>query len=180
MVKITLEYDKPEDAIVALGKLIGSPAAVQPAKSRKGRADKGQPREPYGPRTNTTATNATAVSAVKSGDTSSVVTDPGIGRAPARQTSTPTQAPDLSTVAVVPLSTAPDAEKPSAAPQPTPVVAPAAPAAVLSEEVVKAAFEKYFEKFGLEQATRKLAEFGVKRLRDLPAEKRGVFLQAVR
>lgn len=159
-VKVTFEFANAEEAIVALGKIIGAPttAAVPPAApqqlaekpARKPRADKGQPRDPYGPR-NPEANAAGAGAPV------------GAQPQGAPAQSTPAQAPTAAPAA--------------AAPQATPPAAPAAAAPTDNE--VQAAVEKLFNAKGFDDCLALLSRFGVKRGKDLPGDQRANFIRRV-
>lgn len=150
-VKVTFEFANAEEAIVALGKIIGAPttAAVPPAPpaekpARKPRADKGQPRDPYGPRNPEAGASAGAP----------------VGAQPQGA-----------------LAQAPAAAPAAAAPQATPPAAPAAAAPTNNE--VQAAVEKLFNAKGFEDCAAVLSRFGVKRGKDLLPEQRAEFIAKV-
>ena len=164
-VKITIEYETVEQAILALGKMSGlgkarraasalpvaaAPAPAEPDKgepsgevpvaaaprSRKPRADKGQARGAYAPR------QQEAAALVE----------------PATTAGAPPAEPKGAPSAEVPVVAA------SSAPVPT------------AEEAQKA-LEAVFEKKGIDVARRVMSEFGVSRLRDLPEAKRAEFIE---
>lgn len=158
MIKVTLEFKGVDEAIVALGKLVGAPVAqkaapegtdkappVVPAAStnRKPRADAGKPRGPH--------KNAGAPADAD----------------PKGHGSTPTPA------APAPKTAAPPAPAEGDKPQPSGVT-PAVAAA--TEADAQAALEALFNKKGLAEAQRVLGLFGVAALRFLPADKRGEFI----
>lgn len=162
-VKITMEFDNAEQAIVALGKITGIATAAP--KERKGRNDAGKPRgqratpqpepeakgagvgAPAGSAASTAAPSATPAPAASSQPNAAGGTDPGkVGEKPANPTST--------------------TEKP-AAPIPT-------------QEATETALSKLFDAApplgGIEAARDVMSRFGVKRLRDLPEDKRAEFI----
>lgn len=155
-VKVTLEFKSVDEAIVALGKIIGAPtaapAAQQPAekKERKPRADRGQQREPYGPRTTTGGPAAS-----EPGQAGSSV--PVTPAAPV--SSTQTAAPVVDKAA-----------PPAAA---TPV------AAAPTDAVVQAAVERLFNAKDYDATIAVLSKFGVKRGKDLASDQRAEFIRRV-
>ena len=164
-VKVTLEFSSVPEAIVLLGRLVGSPAAqpaaaevpppVQTQTVRKGRSDKGQQRGSY-----------------KS------VADPGAnvaqGAAPSAPPAVTTQPTDSSTVGggAVQSAPAPDAVVTSA-PAPTPSAPAAQVAAAVQDappktkEEAEAAVSAVYNKFGLKPTLELLSRFGVKAIREL-------------
>lgn len=160
MIKITLEFKGVDEAIVALGKLVGAPVATAASSpvgaekpvaptTRKPRADAGKKRGSY--------KNAEAPAAPAEGDKPqpSGVTPPAA--------STPETAAPEKAEATTPPS--PGAEPVAAAPK---------------EEDAQAALEAVFTSKGLPAAQKLLAGAGVSRLRDLPAEKRATFIEAAK
>lgn len=161
-IKIHLEFDSVDEAIVALGKMVGTPVraanpavtagapAVQaaPATTRKPRSDAGKPRGPHkqpnaAPQDQDRKAPATADSALT---TSPAVAAPESAVAPA---AAPTQAP----------------------------TAPAVPAATVpTQEAVQAAVEKLYNAKGMEVTRDTLARFGVKRAKELPDDQRAAFI----
>jgi hypothetical protein len=136
MVKITLEFESVDAAIVGLGKLVGAPiAAKQP---RKGRDDKGQPRGAYKPRSEPPAaagqqpapvgpTSSVAVQTrtdAKTGESTSAAAITGVQNGAPVSAPTGGVASDVKTgvtdpakaeVAATPKSTVPETPEPAAA-----------------------------------------------------------------
>ena len=161
MVKITLEYKSVDEAIVALGKLVGAPGKVAaPAATaatlaapvapttektpRKPRADRGQPRAPYAPRQEDAK-----------GEGASAPTGQASAASPAPAAPTPAASEEQARALAV--------DKADATP---------------SADDAQKALEKLFEATNIETAKGVIAEFGVPRLRDLPADKRAAFVEA--
>ena len=156
MIRITLEFPSVDQAIVALGKLVGAPlkvasdagsqasAAQAPGAptihARKGRADKGKPR---GSRTEPTVAATTAPEQGVS--VPAVVTAIGVRHSTAAAPPT------------VGLTVVPSAAIPSAAD-------------------AQQGLEKLFEQKGIAAAQDLLARYGVKRLRDLKENQRAEFV----
>jgi hypothetical protein len=191
-VKITLEFDTVEESIVALGKLVGikargvklasqdstaaagealtvsalgGGAAAEPVKSpRKPRADRGQPREPYGPRN--PEANAGAASAPAGTPAPATPATVSAASAAAPQAVAPV-------AASVPQTAAP-AQASTPAPEKT---APAA--AVPTQEDVQKAVEKLFNAKGYDVTHDLLSRFGVKRGKDLAETQRADFIRRV-
>lgn len=183
-VQLTLEFDKPEDAILALGKLIGvpaaslkpavaagekgaespAPAAVAPTRPRKPRADAGQPRGPYKDKEqNVAGTGASGAPAPG--------TDPGNGGQQA-----PTLTSTTTPVPAAPQTAAPVEPKPSDKSAHAPE-SPAAGAAVPSPEDVQKAVERLFTAKDFDVCEQLLSRFGVKRGRDLRPDHRADFIK---
>lgn len=166
-VKISIEFENAEAAIVALGKLTGI-ATAAPKAERKGRSDKGQARGPRGgaePKAEGGAAGAPAGNPTGSAPVAPPAAAPSEA---SRQSTAPQGDPKV--------ETQPQAVAPAA-----PGGAPSAPAAsVPSEQDAQAALEKLFNAAppigGIESARDVMARFGVKRLRDLPANQRGEFI----
>lgn len=165
MVKITLEFKSVDEAIVALGKLVGIktsaapqekvnaaqssvvPAAAVESGKRKPRADKGQKREPYKPR------EQEAAAPEKDG---TVQSDRGTGKTGSALTLTPAAG-------------APDVASP-----------PAALGAKTPHEIdVQAAVEKLYGEKGYDTTLAALSRYGVKRGKDLLPEHRANFIADV-
>jgi hypothetical protein len=147
-IKVTLEYNSIDEAIVALGKLIGTPLA--PVKERKGRADAGQKRGEYKPRTG----GAAAVGATASPATATAVAGKEIGD-PVTPTSTP----------VVPAAAA------AAVPSPIEMIGD-------KDADAQTAIAKIYSLKGIAAVQGLLKDFGVNRVRDVPKAKRDDFLKA--
>ena len=190
-VKITIEYETVEQAILALGKMSGlgkarraasappvaaAPAPAEPDKgepsgevpvaaaprSRKPRADKGQARGAYAPRQQEAGAGDAAIAAPAVSDK---VSEAGVSAA-----ATPAAAPASSTALQEPASR--EVER-AAGP-----ASVAGAGAVPSAEEAQKALEAVFEKKGIDVARRVMSEFGVSRLRDLPEAKRAEFIKA--
>ena len=173
-VQVTLTFNSYDEAIVALGKLVGAkvaapvvkaetaaPAEDKPAaRTRKPRADAGQPRGPY------KARNEPA--APQQGEPTSaaapvVPTDP----APAAE------------------AAAPQTEAPAEPPAPATQAANPPAASAPSEKDAQAALEKLFNEkakaggngAAIQAAKDLLARYGVQKVRDLPAERRVEFIK---
>lgn len=156
MIKITLEFKGVDEAIVALGKLVGAPVATaasspvgaeKPAAptTRKPRADAGKKRGSY--------KNV---------------------EAPAKESDEKTDSSSGALAASTPeTAAAPVVPEPSASPAGGAAAAP-------KEEDAQAALEVVFTGKGLPAAQTLLAKFEVTRLRDLPAEKRAAFIEAAK
>jgi hypothetical protein len=189
MVKVTLEFQNVEETIVALGKLGGIVAAPAEKAPRKGRNDKGQPREPYKPRaTNDVSTKADSKGT--SGDSAgesrpTAATDAGNGGTPPAPTSTTAAAPSADPHPGAAFTTA------SASPSPSDVVKAEIqaqqktqgtgfpePTAGEKDADVQKATEAVYGKFGIDRVKTLLADFGIARLRDLPKSKKADFLAA--
>ena len=157
MIKVTLEFESADQAIVALGKIVGAPVASRawPAKSpigstevgpdapttkRRGRSDKGQPRGSY----KDSATTQAAAPAEKLEST------------------------DL--ISPVPAAAAPAPEQP-------PVVgSPPAPVPAKIEDA-QAAIAKVFNEKKIDVAMQVLSRFGCKAVRELQAGQYAEFIQ---
>jgi len=165
-VKITLEFDGVDKAIVALGRLVGTATSAVAAGTgaqailavRRGRSDKGQVRGEYKPR----QTEGAGAVQHKAG-----VTESG---------SVKSAGPSTVPVAAGPV-----------APSPTPANAIQAeiqaqqkahePKPALTEAQVQDALEKILSTKGLQAGRDILARFGVATLRVLPVEKRREFIE---
>jgi len=154
-VKITLEFPNADAAIVALAKLSKADGvAITPeGKTRKGRADKGVPRNTSAP--------APDPKAAGPGSPASSTSAPGASGAPAGD-------PAPVTTSTASTSTA---AGPAASSGPVP-----------SEAEVQKAIEKVFESSpesgtGIQKVKDLLAQFGVSRGRDLKEEQRADFIQ---
>lgn len=167
-VKISIEFENAEAAIVALGKLTGI-ATAAPKAERKGRSDKGQARGPRGgaePKAEGGAAGAPAGNLAGSAPAAPPAAAPSEA---SKQSTAPQGDPKV--------ETQPQADDPAA-----PGGAPSAPATTPapSEQDAQAALEKLFNAAppigGIESARDVMARFGVKRLRDLPANQRGEFI----
>lgn len=184
-VKLTLEFASEEEAIVALGKLVGlkarapknpesaapavnsattasahgettPPAAADPVpekRTRKPRADAGQPR---GPNARTTGAPTETVQPV-----------------PAPADSVPPAAPTNTAAPVAP------ATIPAASPAVGPTAPQAGAAAPISDETVQKAVEKMFTAKDYDATAALLSRFGVKRGKDLPQDQRLNFINRV-
>lgn len=154
-VNVTLEFESPEAAIAALGKLVGLTADKAP---RKPRNDAGRERGPHKPPAgqppvvppNAAAASATAKPAAEQGgNASSAATDPSkAGQQVATSTSTSAQA--SGGAASAPTTTA---------------------AAATQEDVVKA-MDGAFNAVGLEVCRAALGRFGVQRIPQVAPEHR--------
>jgi hypothetical protein len=188
MVKITLEFEGVEQAIVALGKLGGIPAAAGEKPARKGRDDKGQPRGQYKPRAQdgTAAGQSATISPKIASDGVTGVTDPSSGAlVPASKSTVPdvptggTPTATVTAPAAVPSSNPADVVKAEIKQQqktqgtgfPEPTVGE-------KDADVQKATEAVFGKFGIDRVKTLLADFGISRLRDLPKSKKADFLAA--
>lgn len=172
-IKITLEYPSLEHAILALGKLAGGRAARAASKTETvgagGTAERASSTErpPAAPTVEVSPTTRKGRS------------DKGKPRGPYKNTpapdvgsSAPAAEADPSTGgAAAPEVGVTEAEAPAAAQGTGPVAAPSANPQELLEKLVAAK--------GIPTAMEVLAKFGVKRLRELPAEKHGDFIAEV-
>jgi hypothetical protein len=174
-VKVTLEYNSVDEAIVALGKLIGTPLA--PAKERKGRADAGQKRGEYKPReTKGAPASATGIppeekpqgAIAATGNSASGVTESRSGD-PAASSTVP-QAP----------GPAPSAAATAAGAQVGSTTAGAPPLETIGDKDADAqtAIAKIYSLKGIAAVQGLLKNFGVNRVRDVPKAKRDEFLKA--
>jgi hypothetical protein len=165
MVKITLAFDSVDQAIVALGKLVGTPAA-KPASdkpARKPRNDAGQPRGPHASRaapekapTIPVVASATAQPAAENGgNVQSAVPDPSKATDKAAN-STSTPAP------------APKGAEPAPATNATPGT---------TLEQAQAAMEKVYKAKGVDTAKQILARLGTNRVKDIKPEALGQFVK---
>lgn len=159
-VKVTLEFKSADEAIVALGKLVGIKTSAAPAgevgavdavdarkkpeqpgaaepRQRKPRADKGQKRDPYGPRQQEAKGTEAGAPTVASAT------------------------PDVGTGAT------------GSAPVTS---AASAPAAVVKIEDVQAALGEMYEKKGHDISLAVLSRFGVQRGKDLLPEQWAEFI----
>jgi hypothetical protein len=165
-IKVTLEYNSVDEAIVALGKLIGAPVA--PVKERKGRADAGQKRGEYKPReTKGAPASATPSQGDTGGNTQTGVSDP----AKAGEAATP-----QSTVLDAPKGPAPQAPATAT----TAGAPPSTPAETIGDKDgdAQAAIAKVYAEKSMDAVRVLLADFGVNRVRDVPKAKRDDFLKA--
>ena len=159
-VKLTLEFKSVDEAIVALGKLVGvkvsaAPQAMTPVpestaaaaeprtRTRRPRADKGQRREPYGPRAPEAKGEGSASDAPKVSE-------------PAAQPVNP------SPVASVPQTAVP--ERTAVMPEPK-AQTPAAATPTLAE--VQEALNKLYEAKGHDVSLAVLNRFGVNKAKNL-------------
>jgi hypothetical protein len=166
MIKVTFEFKTIEEAIATLGSLMKGAAPVpnvaNPAKptaetkTRKPRADAGKARGSY---KNAGAAGGQPLGeAAVSGEAPEGAAQIGAGAA--------------SVVTPAPESAAPPVNADSDAQASTPP-----PAGAADPKDAEAALDALFTAKGLPAAQQLLTDFGVKRLRDLPAEKRGEFVQ---
>lgn len=160
------------------------PAAVPGTRQRGTRSDKGKPRGSY---KNVAAEPAPAEA--HKADPSGVAPSPAAApetaaseTAGAGQADRGTGGIAGTTLALPPSAAAPETAAPDVGGTSTSggtAGSPATPgAAVPTAEDAQAALSKVFETHGLPAAQHLLAEFGVSRLRDLPAEKRAEFISA--
>ena len=155
-VKVTLEFDNVDLAIVALAKLSKADGTtIVDGKPRKGRADKGKPRGPH--------------------------QTPGAPEAPEPKAAAPAEQERTDNAATLPPKAAP-AEAHKAIPSGE--VPPVAAASSASEADAQAVLEKLFAaqktpEEGINVSRDVLSRFGVRRLRDLKADQRGEFVAAV-
>jgi hypothetical protein len=179
MIKVTFEFKTIEEAIATLGSLMKGAAPVpnvaNPAKSaaetktRKPRADAGKARGSY---KNANADGGQKGALPVSAGGEGTVTDAGkAAEQAANPISTPLTSP-LAPESAAPTSAAVAAEPAGAE---TPAAVPGSTAA--DPKDAEAALDALFKAKGLPAAQQLLTDFGVKRLRDLPAEKRGEFVQ---
>jgi hypothetical protein len=165
MVKITLAFDSVDQAIVALGKLVGTPAAKSASDkpARKPRNDAGQPRGPHASRTAPekaptipVVASATTQPAVENGgNVQSAVPDPSKATdKAANSTSTPAPAPKGAESASATIAT---------------------PGTTL--EQAQAAMEKVYKAKGVDTAKQILARLGTNRVKDIKPEALGQFVK---
>lgn len=160
--KVTIEFDSVDQAIVALG-AVAKPIAVAPAPAvekapRKPRSDAGQARGPQQP--NAAGASGAPSGVAVAGNSTTGTTDPSstaAGSAAGASTSTTPASPT---------ATAPQA--PAAV-----TIAPAAP----TSDQVQAAVEKLFNAKGFDDCAAALSRFGVKRGKDLPEASRAEFIR---
>lgn len=195
MVKVTLEFENVDAAIVGLGKLVGAPVATKPP--RKGRADKGQQREPYGPRTGQQADSpvegrtGNSVGTPGAQGTKGAVTDSAKAERAATLPSTVASvvpapaAKNGAAGAGAPASTATDPVAGAKSGDPaTSTSTPAAPSAAASAapptlEQAQAAFKKFFETQGVTKARELFVKFGIQsRVPELKPEQYADFIAA--
>lgn len=167
-VKVTLEFESVDLAIVALDKLVGTvplkraearassaPAAVPATRTRKGRSDAGQARGPY---KDTTGAGAGTVPTASSNG-QAAVTDTGNAGTAATLPSTPAeQAPESAVVQ--------SGAHPAPAVGGTPVVSNPA----VKIELVQAAIQKLYDAKGMVPAREVLSRYGVNAVRDAKTE----------
>jgi hypothetical protein len=177
MVKITLEFPGVDEAIVALGKLVGaSVKAAKPAAAiaqgapapdapttRRGRADKGKPRGPHKPAE--PSANAGATGSATAGQP---------GPAGPQASTDPHRAGNDAGVTLTSADPVHPVAPAAAQPAPASVAGPAA--AVLPEAEAQAALEALFNGKGLVTAQEVLSRFGVVKLRDLKPAQRAEFI----
>jgi hypothetical protein len=146
---------------------LGGGAAAEPVKSpRKPRADRGQPREPYGPRN--PEANAGAASAPAGTPAPATPATVSAASAAAPQAVAPV-------AASVPQTAAPASTSP--AHQTAHTATPAPAAAVPTQEDVQKAVEKLFNAKGYDVTHDLLSRFGVKRGKDLAETQRADFIR---
>ena len=160
MIKVTLEFKGVDEAIVALGKLVGAPVAQKAAAEG---IDKAPPTVTAAPTTRRPRADA----GKKRGSYKNV--EAPADADPKGHDITPTPA------ASTPETAAPPAPAEGDKPQPSGVT-PAVAAAPTTEADAQKALEALFAKKGLAEAQRVLGLFGVAALRFLPADKRGEFI----
>lgn len=182
MIKIILEFESVDAAIVGLGKLVGAPVA--PKQPRKGRDDKGQSRGAYKPRitnqqtdpvampTSTTG-SAVPVSAAQNGELASPI--PLQGKTTGNSVSAVTD-PEKAVAVVTPKSTVAQAG------QGEPGITPgnSAIASAPTFQQVEVAFKKFFAEKGLQPARELFAKFGIARITELKPEQYAEFVNAAR
>jgi hypothetical protein len=169
-----IEQAKQNPSAAAAGEIVGRGAAAAvaekseqpaaavgttpPTRQRKPRADKGQPREPYGPRTETAATGAQGTPAPS--------TDPrNDAQAPtATSTTTPVAAPQ---------SAAPVEDTPPAA---VLIVGSKPAAADPTLEDVQKTVEALFAARNYDDTRALVSRFGVARAKEIPADMRAEFI----
>jgi len=168
-VRVTLEFEKIDEAIVALGKLVGgqpskaadSAAPIKPVagpsatKPRKPRNDAGKPRGPY-------TVNAEAVVQPPTGEATAQA---GIASSAPASGAGVTDAGKTADKAVTPMST-------------VPVEVPAAASAPKTADA-QAAIAKLFDAQGLQGAMFVLSRYGVKAVRELKPEQYAPFIADV-
>jgi hypothetical protein len=167
MVKITLEFESVDAAIVGLGKLVGAPVAAKPP--RKGRDDKGQPRGAYKPRA-TEGAPASATPATQgenTGNSASGVPDPAKAVAVATPESTVPQSAPGDAASAIP-ATAGTANSTTAG----------APTRTFQE--IEAAFKVFFNAKGVQPARELFAKFKIARITELQPEQYAEFINAAR
>lgn len=195
-VKLTLEFASEEEAIVALGKLVGLKARAPKNAAAPQAATGSDPASAAsGDTTSTAASTAVPPQPAAAAATAAprprkpradagqprgpnARTQNAVGEAPGGQPSMP-PAPAVPTEALAPAASV------SAAPEQTVQVSPASPAptsaaaAHIPDEAVQKAAEKMFFAKGLEDTQALLSRFGVKRNKDLPQDQRQNFINRV-
>lgn len=170
--KVTIEFDSADEAIVALGAVLRQTKVVVPEAEakvkteRKPRADKGQPREPYKPRQQ-------EASGVGAGSSAQITTDTSNAGATKPAASTSTGAPDASPPNVAPAAPVAQAQEAKRAESTPPA------AATITNDTVQAALEKLFNKLDYVGSIAVLQRFGVRRGPDLAQGQRAEFLRRV-
>lgn len=194
-VKLTLEFASEEEAIVALGKLVGLKARA-PKNAAAPQAATGSDPVPAtsGDTTSTAASTAVppqpaAAAATAAPRPRKPRSDAGQPRGPnARTTGEPVASePGVGGQASAAPSqpAAPAAPTPSAAPEQTVQVSPASPAPTsaaavpVSDEAVQEAVAKMFAAKDYDATFALLSRFGVKRGKDLPQDQRANFISRV-
>lgn len=176
MIKITLEFESVDAAIVGLGKLVGAPVA--PKQPRKGRDDKGQPRGTYKPRaTEAGAPDTPGATQAQGALASSVPTQAAPAVAPASSGGATAETPPAAAVpgavssaqAVVVAAKTESAES-----LPTTTTEPATFAQA------EAAFQTFFNAKGVQPARELFAKFGIARITELKPEQYAEFVNAAR
>lgn len=177
MIKVTLEFESADQAIVALGKLVGAPLKVAsgsaskdsaaqapgaPTTTRRGRSDKGQPRGSY--KVDAT-TQAAAQGTEENRSTLESAQVIGKGGDSSVSSSTPVAAAPQ-TAAATPV----EGDKP----QPPGTTSPAA---VPKIEDAQASIAKVFNEKKIDVAMQVLSRFGVKAVRELKSAQYAEFIQ---
>jgi hypothetical protein len=178
MVKITLEFEGVEQAIVALGKLGGIPAAAGEKPARKGRDDKGQPRGQYKPR----AQDGTAGAGAPASTAPAAATAASVGAETKAGDPVPSASTSASQSAAAPVVPSPsDVVKAEIKAQqvaqgtgfPEPTVGE-------KDAEVQAAIEAVYGKLEIGAVKTLFAQFGIDRARNLPKSKKADFLAAAK
>jgi hypothetical protein len=187
MVKVTLEFEGVEQAIVALGKLGGIVAAPAEKAPRKGRNDKGQPREPYKPRAQDGAAAKPSVEAgtksidmVGSGDGQG--TQQGVTESGSATSAGPSTVPVIATVAPAAAAPSPSDVVKAEIKQQQTAQGTGFPEPTIGEKdaEAQAAIEAVYGKFGIDKVRVLLADFGIDKARNLPKSKKADFLAAAK
>lgn len=164
-VKVTLEFENVDLAIVALAKLTkAAGTTIVDGKPRKGRADKGQARGPHKPATQEAAAGASDAASAASQEPAKHAGG-GADSAPVAASAPAAASPTLI------------AQEPDRGPL---IELPIAPSEAEAQKAIERLFESTPDSaVGIQKSKDALAQFGVRRVRDLKPEQRAEFIKNV-